>query len=506
MTRPRLAAWQQLLAANSGVPAGFAALAVVLIWSWDDGATDPLVWIPGSLLIVGLLLVLTLAAPGSAPGGRAGVIALTAFAGYTGWCFLSIYWADVKADAWSGANETLAYFAVYALFATRPWRARAAAALLGSYSIGVAVIGIWKLLAIDNGADPRLSFIAGRFVEPISYANGNCALYAGAAIPALFLASRREAPIVLRGVFLATVGILVELALLCQSRMSLFAAPIVLLAYFALIPGRLRSLLSVGFVSTALAASAGSLLAVFTVVYDVGAGDDALIANAIDGAQRVVLLSGVGLFMVGLAWGLVDSRVVVPTRVARALGVSAVALALVGTGVAGLVFVNQYGDPVHRAGVWWDRFKANDYVAEADTPHLTSGFGGAGRYAIWKVALRVFDKHPIAGIGVDNFGVDWLRERPNTQDNIYPHSVELRTLQQTGLIGAGLLGLFLGAALFAGGRGLRETTPAARGVATSALLLFGYWAIHGSVDWLWEIPALSAIAFSALGLGRRGQF
>jgi hypothetical protein len=495
----RLEAVRRALVRNPGLPAGFAALVVTLVWSADDGASDPLVWVPGTLLLVGLLVVLAVTAPGSVPGGRAGKIAIASFAAFTGWCFLSMLWADVKADAWSGANKTLCYFAIYALFAIRPWRPRAAAAFLGSYSVGVAAIGVWNLLAIDRGTDPTLSFIAGRFVEPISYANANSALFLGATIPALYLASRRETPIFLRGIFLAAAGVLIELGLMAESRMSLVAAPIVLVAYVAAIPGRLRSLLSLGLAGTAVAASAGSLLAVYTAVFSTGVGAKA-IASAIDQAQRVVLLSAVALLFAGIAWGLIDERVVVPARVSRMIGVAAVALALTGGVAAGSTFVAHYGDPVERASIWWDRFKANEYVSEADTPHLTSGFGGAGRYAVWTVALHLFERHPITGIGVDNFGVDWLRERPNTQDNIYPHSVELRTLQQTGLIGTTLLSLFFGAALVAGLRGLRTRSPAARGVSLAAVLVFGYWIVHGSVDWLWEIPALSAAAFSALGL------
>ncbi len=495
----RLEPVRAALARNPGVPAGVVALVVTLIWSADDGATDPLVWIPGTLLLVALLAVVAVTAPGSVPGGSPGKVAIASFAAFTGWSYLSLLWADVRADAWSGANKTLCYFAIYLLFAIRPWRPRAAAAFLGSYSVGVAAIGTWKLLAIDRGVDPTLSFIAGRLVEPISYANGNSALFVGATIPALFLASRKETPILLRGVFLATAGVLLELGLLAESRMSLIAAPIVLLGYFVAIPGRLRSLLSLAFAGGVVALAAGSLLDVYTAVYSSGLGAQK-IADTINQAQRAVLLSAVALLFVGIAWGLIDQKITLPTRVVRVLGVAAIALALAAGVGAGAGFVHRYGDPVDRAGIWWDRFKANEYVSDAGTPHLTSGFGGAGRYAIWVVALRLFERHPITGIGVDNFGVDWLRERPNTQDNIYPHSVELRTLQQTGLVGAALLCLFLGAALVAGFRGLRTAAPAARGVSAAALLVFGYWIVHGSVDWLWEIPALSAAAFSALGL------
>src|SRR5204863_3847250 len=119
-------------------------------------------------------------------------------------------------------------------------------------------------------------------------------------------------------------------------------------------------------------------------------------------------------------------------------------------------FANRYGSPVEHAGVWWDRFVADEYVVDADTPHLTSGFGGAGRYQIWVVALKLFERHPFFGIGVDNFGVDWLRMRPNAQDNVYPHSVELRLLQQVGLVGTALFCVVLVAALLAALRHFRR--------------------------------------------------
>ena len=32
------------------------------------------------------------------------------------------------------------------------------------------------------------------------------------------------------------------------------------------------------------------------------------------------------------------------------------------------------------------------------------------------------------------------------------------------------------------------------------MVTFAYWAVHGSVDWFWELPALAAPAFAWLGL------
>jgi hypothetical protein len=47
---------------------------------------------------------------------------------------------------------------------------------------------------------------------------------------------------------------------------------------------------------------------------------------------------------------------------------------------------------------------------------------------------------------------------------------------------------------------MRLNDAAARGVAATGLASFAYWFVHGSIDWLWEIPALSVAAFALLGM------
>ncbi len=82
----------------------------------------------------------------------------------------------------------------------------------------------------------------------------------------------------------------------------------------------------------------------------------------------------------------------------------------------------------------------------------------------------------------------------------YPHSVELRTLAQTGLVGALLALVGLGAALVAGMGAVRRSDPLGRMVAAAALAGFAYWFVHGSFDWFWEFAGLGAPAFAMLGL------
>ena len=78
--------------------------------------------------------------------------------------------------------------------------------------------------------------------------------------------------------------------------------------------------------------------------------------------------------------------------------------------------------------------------------------------------------------------------------------MELRVLSQTGLVGALLAVVGLIAALIAGARALRSARPLVGDVAAAALAGFAYWAVHGSLDWLWEFAGLGAPAFAFLGI------
>ena len=85
----------------------------------------------------------------------------------------------------------------------------------------------------------------------------------------------------------------------------------------------------------------------------------------------------------------------------------------------------------------------------------------------------------------------------------YPHSVVLRTLAQTGLIGTALLVAFLAAAVSGLWPRLRRGPSFARGVAGAGVLVFAYWLVHGAIDWFWEIPVLGAPAFAFLAVAIR---
>jgi tetratricopeptide (TPR) repeat protein len=186
-------------------------------------------------------------------------------------------------------------------------------------------------------------------------------------------------------------------------------------------------------------------------------------------------------------------------RIRTAVGAIAVAtlIGLLGVGLAAV------HDPIGRISHGWDTF-TQGYAANGSGDRLTSGLG-SNRYDFYRVSLDEFASHPLIGIGVDNFQQQYLAHGRSNETPRYPHSVELRTLSQLGLVGTLLAIAGLGAALLTALRGIwkrsaSRSDPLAGAVAAAALSGFAYWMVHGSVDWFWEFAGLSAPAFALLGL------
>src|SRR5690606_14672831 len=116
-------------------------------------------WVPGALLLAGLLAVALLALPGrwsAAPRPvRAAVVLLGAF---TAWSALSILWADDQGSAWQGTNRTLLYLIVFALFALWPQRSTTASWVLGAWTLAMGVLAVATLLKVA-GDDPLRMFV-----------------------------------------------------------------------------------------------------------------------------------------------------------------------------------------------------------------------------------------------------------------------------------------------------------------------------------------------------------
>jgi O-Antigen ligase len=470
---------------------GLPAVGVFLAWGALDGGYAATAWYAGGLFLVGLLVASTFASLDrlSLPSGA--VLALGFLATFTAWSFLSITWADVRGDAWDGANRTLLYLVVYALFVSRRWRTASAATLVGVLAVGIVSLGLWVLVRASLNGDPASVFLRGRFIEPLGYENADAAFFLLAFWPALFLAARREVPALARALFLGVAGVSVELAVLPQSRGSLFAFPLVLALYFIFVPGRVRSLLALIPVAAVFALALGPLLDVYDSFRD----------EMIDTARNVILVSFAVLLGIGLLLALAERRVALPEDTAEKLNRIAGVVALAAAGSTAVIVLVLVGNPVSRVASAWDEFRSGPQISETDSSRFLTL--GSNRYDIWRVAWREFKASPVRGVGADNFAVDQIRERRTSEEPLYPHSVELRLLAQTGVVGTLLFAGFLVGALAAVWRARLHQDPFTRALGATLVVTFAYWFVHGSVDWFWEFPALGASAFACLAIAAR---
>lgn len=469
---------------------GALALVPLVILSSKSGGYFPRDWYPAALFLVALLFVGLLALPAGGRPQAPVLVAAGALLAHAGWTYLAIGWADQRAEAWDGANRTALYAALFALFALWRIRGRVAAALIGVLALGVAAIGLWELVEVAREPSPVEHFMDGRLSTPVGYVNGNVGLWSAAFWPCVVLASRREVQPLLRALFAAAGVLLGGLALMGQSRGWLFALPVVTIVFLAVTPRRVRT-------SVTLAVVLAGVAATIPAVLDIYDENGPPLAEAADSAIRALLVATAVTPVVFLLGALADRRVRAPRRVERGAGLALAALAAGALMLGAIVYASERGNPATDVADAWDEFKTKPTPAGGST---RLGALGSNRYDFWRVAWNQFEGAPLAGVGADNFQQDYLADARSGEQPRYPHSVELRTLAQTGLVGTALLSVALAAALLAAWRALRLRRGPAQAAAAGGVATFTYWIVHGSVDWFWEIPALGGAAFALLGL------
>jgi hypothetical protein len=105
---------------------------------------------------------------------------------------------------------------------------------------------------------------------------------------------------------------------------------------------------------------------------------------------------------------------------------------------------------------------------------------GHGRTELWRSALRQGEHSPVAGGGAGS----WQRVAHARTTN--PHSLELQTFAELGVLGLAALGVFFVDVL-------RHRRPDA------ALAAFAAWALVSAVDWDWQLPAVTGAAMICAG-------
>ena len=471
------------------IPGGII-VALMLVWAVHNGGYDEDTWYWGALTVLALLAAIVVARGlGAIRISRAGMIALGAFALYVAWSYLSIIWAESPGVALTGSNRALLYLLLFATMLVLPWTVRGALAALLAFALGVGVIAIvllFRLASADNVAD---LVISGRLAAPTGYVNSTAALFTIGALVSIALAARRELPGPVRGLLIAFACGGLQLAVIVQSRGWLFTLPLVAILAIVVVPDRLRV------AATALLPVVGAVVPVHRLLAVYQTTGPGLNHAASRAGQVALVICAVEFFVATLlAWG--ESLLPAPRPSAarrRALGTVATVVAVAAVAVGGIAVTR--GHPVRFVERQWHGFSHPQ--ATSTGSHFTDV--GSGRYDFWRVALDAFLAHPIGGLGQDNFDDYYVPRRRTHEEPSYTHSLELRLLAHTGLVGFALFAAFMVAAIAAAVRARRRQGLEAY-VAGAALLPLVVWLIHGSIDWFWEIPALSGPALGFLAI------
>ncbi|MHB1835258.1 MAG: O-antigen ligase family protein [Solirubrobacteraceae bacterium] len=474
---------------------GLVVVGLMLVWEVRDGGYDPQTWYWGAIVMLALAGAVALWRRPARSLGRSARITLVSFGAYVGWCYASIAWAQSPGDALAGANQALLYLLVYAVMINLPWTAPSALAALVAYATGVGVTAIVLLFRLASGDRVAALVVVGRLAAPTGYFNSTAALFTIGALTAIALAARRELPGLLRGLLLALACGDLQLALIVQSRGWLFTLPLVAVAAIALVTDRLRVVAATLIPVAGTVAIVHRLLAVFGTAVS---GPTAL-TQAAERAARPALLICAGALVLGtlLAWADVLRRGrSLGRRPQRALGVLLAVVAVAGVGVTASYV--SHGHPIRFVVREWNGF-SHEQTTNSSVSHFLDV--GSGRYDFWRSSLDAFRANPIGGLGEGNFYFWYLRHRRTSEEPTSPHSLELSLLSETGIVGFLLfLGFFIGALRLAVRARRSPGGPAAAAAASIAILPAAVWLIHGSVDWFWEIPALSGPALGFLGV------
>jgi hypothetical protein len=477
--------------ASSLIP-GLAVVALMLVWAVHDGGYDADTWYWGALTMLALLTAVVLSRGWRwAQISRAGRIALLAFALYVAWSYVSITWAQSPGDALQGSNRALLYLLLFATMLVLPWTIEGAVIALLTFVVGVGVVAVVLLFRLASADNVANLVIGGRLAAPTGYYQSTAALFTIEALGAIALASRRELPGLLRGALIGFACAGLQLAVIVQSRGWLFTLPLVAIVAIVLVPDRLRVAAAAVIPGAATAAPIHRLLH----IYQSGTPGPALNHAASSAGHTALLLCGLAFVAATVvAWGesLLPRR---PPSIVRRrlLGALAIGLSVVVVGGGGLAAT--HGRPFSFIARQWNGFV--HLRATSTGSHFTDV--GSGRYDFWRVALDAFVAHPIGGLGQDNFDNYYVPRRRIKQEPAYTHSLELRLLAHTGIVGFVLFAVFLGSGLAAMLRA-RRRSGLVRFVAATAMLPLVVWLIHGSIDWFWEFPALSGPSLGFLAM------
>jgi O-antigen ligase len=502
-----------LAGAVPALPAIAVIVVILVVLGFDSGGYFPSTFMAAGAVAFLALAVLVLAQP---VRGRAiatpALVAVGSLAGYAAWVGLSSAWSTASDTPLLEMQRAMLYVALFGLALLAADSGRNARWLVwGVLAAAFAVVGAGVLsrLQPDVLAGTKDDFTnmlgAYRLGWPLAYWNAFGALAAIAAVLAIGLAADRRARAVLRGLACGGAVILLVGLYLSLSRGAWLAFILGLVVLIVLTPGRGSLLVGLAVVGVAVGIAVLRLRAYPALVTDPTAGSGQAAQGDAFTPQLVVLALAAGAVQ-----GVLASERFLPAFKRRALelrrpaSVAAAVLAVVVL-FGGYVAVGS-GRVNHFVDRQWQDFMnpTTDPTGLIGTERVLSTKGQ--RSATYRVALDGFSAQPLRGEGAGSFEVRWMRTRDLNLTFHNAHSLPLETLGELGTVGLLLLLSLVGAVAVGARRCLRGRGSINRAEAAAVSAAFVVWLVHASVDWDWQMPAVTgtALVLSA-ALFQRGR-
>lgn len=460
-----------------------------------EGFYDITVWGPIGIGLLAVLLAVVVAAPARPRGPAATALGALVFLWL--WSWLSVSWAESDEQAHVVTARWGMYAAGFALLLLLLRDGRHRKLALGFTAAGVFTVALYVALKMLAGDGASL-FFAGRLRDPLGYPNGQAGYFLVGLWPFVALAELARKPL-LAGIGMAGAFVIACMLLVGQTRGVLPGVAVSAAAMLLLVPGRGRRLWILIAIGAGLALVADPLLDVYR---DAPSGLGTPLPDELAESAATAML--LGAVVIGLLWTGVQYLISLARRRTGEHSRTGLALSYLTTGVAIFVVTTAtigaavaVDDPAGRVKRQYD-----DFVnLKVENTRTDSRFlsGGGFRYDYWRIAWRQFEDNPLKGLGAGNYDRTYFLERRTVEDIRQPHSLELQTLAELGLVGGFALSTLV-ISVLAGlwthaRRGRRDDWE--RLVAVAAGGAFIAWLAHTSVDWLHITPGITGVALVA---------
>jgi hypothetical protein len=435
-----------------------------------------------------LVLAVALLGPRPLPASAPGWTALGGLALLVAWTGASLTWAPLSTPATDSLQRLLLYLGVLVAAIGLLRLNEVARALEPALALGIVVVIGYGLAGRLLPGIVELSRSVGandRLEQPLTYWNAEGALAAIGLVLCARLAGDRTRPVPMRALAAAACAPLGMGVYLSYSRGAMAAAAVGLVVLVAAAPTRpqLRAAAMAVLAGVVAGACSAALPGVASL-----SGSAADLER--DGAIMLTILAAVmaaaGLSAARAARDEPSGRAAAGLSAARderaaadrlsfAGRLPAVAAAAVALVVAGLVAggLGERGEP------------ESERLSGASGSRLTTV--SSRRYDYWRIGFDAFAREPLRGVGAGGYRAEWLRERPVREGVREVHSLELGIAAELGVPGLLALLLMLGGVGVAGGRALRRSRRLAAGCCAASTV----WLLHASIDWDWELPAVT---------------